>query len=229
MAAFLAAAWAAEGDQAETIEIDSIKNAELPKVVEITEAMKVPLVGESGRTGIVGLPQGTKVEVTGREGNMLQIVFVKSAGQVDIAKTTALDEVRSIRAANTEAERKRAMKAMIDERWQKKLKEMEEEKKRDILVHSWTWRQTRGGNHYEAVGEIENESGRTLENVQVEITIRDANGNIVSTDTALANDKNLAPGQRTTFSAMIRRVGGEQTASLAFRKFWGDRYTHREK
>ena len=68
-----------------------------------------------------------------------------------------------------------------------------------------------------------------MENVQVEITIRDASGNIVSTDTALANDKNLAPGQRTTFSAMIRRVGGEQTASLAFRKFWGDRYTHRDK
>jgi hypothetical protein len=90
-------------------------------------------------------------------------------------------------------------------------------------------RHNTSGNYYEAVGEIENESGRVLENVQVEITIRDANDKIVSTDTALVSDRDLRPGQQTTFQAMIRRVGGEQKASLAFRKFWGGRYTHREK
>jgi hypothetical protein len=160
---------------------------------------------------------------------MLQIVFVKSAGQIDISKTTAVEEVAKIRAANKAAEKDRLLKERIDASWQKRLREVEEEKKRDILVHSWQWRQTSGGEYYEVVGEIENESGRVLENVQVEVTTRDANNNIVSTETAITSDRDLQPGQRTTFRAMIRRVGGEQTASLAFRRFWGDRYTHRDK
>jgi len=212
-----------------TIEIESIQDAELPKRVALTEAVKVQLVGESGRPGMVVLPKGANVEVAGRDGAMLQIRFVKSAGQIDILKTTTVEEVAKIRAANKAAEKERVLQERIDASWQDRLREIEEEKKRDILVHSWTWRPTSGGEYYEAVGEIENESGRMLENVQVEVTIRDASNNMVSTETAIVSDRDLQLGQRTTFRAMIRRVGGEQTASLAFRKFWGDRYTHRDK
>ncbi len=229
LSALFAAADTTEREREKVVEVDSIEDSELPKKVEVTEAVKVRLVGEGGRVATLKLPKGAKVGVTGREGNMLKIVFVKSAGQIDISKTTAVAQVAEIRAAEHRARLARAEVHFAEVERKHQEREMERLARRDILVHSWTWRQTRGGNHYEAVGEIENESGRALENVQVEITIRDASGNIVSTDTALANDKNLAPGQRTTFSAMIRRVGGEQTASLAFRKFWGDRYTHRDK
>ena len=212
-----------------TIEIESIQDAELPKRVALTEAVKVRLVGESGRPGMVVLPKGANVEVTGRDGTMLQIRFVKSAGQIDISKTTAVAQVAEIRAAEHRARLARAEVHFAEVERKHQEREMERLARRDILVHSWTWRQTRGGNHYEAVGEIENESGRVLENVQVEVTTRDANNSMVSTETAIVSDRDLQPGQRTTFRAMIRRVGGEQTASLAFRKFWGDRYTHRDK
>lgn len=229
LSAVFATAETTEGERAEAVEIDSIEDSELPKKVEVTEAVKLRLVTQSGSAGIVGLPKGATVEVTGRNGSMLQILFVKSSGQIDISKTTALEGVAKIRAANKAAEKDRLLKEQIDASWQKRLREMEEEKKRDILVHSWQWRPSAGGDFYEAVGEIENESSRVLENVQVEVTIRDASGNIVSTETAIASDRDLQPGQRTTFRAMVRRVGGEQTASLAFRRFWGDRYTHRDK
>jgi hypothetical protein len=218
-----------EGNQAEAVEIDSIEDYELPKMVEVTEPVKLSLVGESGRTGSVGLPQGAKVEVTGRDGNMLQIVFVKSTGQIHISKTTTLAEVAKTRAANERAQQERDEQVRAEVERARQERAMAEKLKRDILVRSWRWHQTSGGNYFEAVGEIENESGRLLENVQVEITIRDVNDNIVSTDTGLVSDRNLSPGQRTTFRAMIRRVGGEQKASLAFRKFGGERYTHRDK
>jgi hypothetical protein len=229
LTALFAEAETTEGEREELVEVDSIEDSELPKKVEVTEAVKLRLVSQNGSAGLVGLPKGAKVEVIGRNGNMLQILFVKSSGQINISKTTALQEVAKMRAANKAAEKDRLLKERIDASWQKRLREMEEEKKRDILVHSWQWRPSAGGDFYEAVGEIENESGRVLENVQVEVTIRDANDNIVSTETAIASDRDLRPGQRTTFSAMIRRVGGEQKATVAFRKFWGDRYTHREK
>jgi hypothetical protein len=217
------------GDQAEAVEVDSVKDSELPKMVEVTEALKVRLTSESGSVGMVGLPEGATVEVTGRSGNMLDIVFINSAGQIDIAKTTALAEVAKIRAASEQVQRARDEQVRAEATRARQAREMEERRKRDILVHSWTWRQTAGGDYFEAVGEIENESGRALENVQVEVTIRDAGDKIVSTDTGLVSDRDLRPGQRTTFRAMIRRVGGEQKASLSFRKFWGERYTHREK
>lgn len=227
--ALFAAAETTKGEREELVEVDSIEDSELPKVVEVTEAVKVRLVGGAGRVATLELPKGAKVEVTGRDGNLLKILFAKSAGQIDISKTTAVAQVAEIRAAEHRARLARAEVHSAEVERKHQEREMERLARRDILVHSWTWRQTRGGNYYEAVGEIENESGRALENVQVEITIRDASGNIVSTETALTNDRDLQPGQRTTFSVMNRRVGGEQTASLAFRKFWGDRYTHREK
>ena len=94
-----------------TIEIESIQDAELPKRVALTEAVKVQLVGESGRPGMVVLPKGANVEVTGRDGAMLQIRFVKSAGQIDILKTTTVEEVAKIRAANKAAEKSGCFKS----------------------------------------------------------------------------------------------------------------------
>jgi hypothetical protein len=219
----------AHGEQANVVEIDSIKDSELPTMVEVTEAVKIRLVSESGSAGLVGLPKGAKVEVTGRDGNMLQVLFAKSAGQIDIYKTTALAEVAKIRAQEEQEKLARGAAFFAEADRLDRERELEKSRRRDILVHSWQWRERAGGDFYEAVGEIENESGRVLEKVQVEITIRDANDSIVSTETALANDRNLSPGQRTTFRAMIGRVGGEQKASLTFRKLWGERYTHREK
>ena len=94
---------------------ESVKDSELPKQVEVTEALKVRLLNNRGTGGIVGLPAGAKVEVTGRSGNMLSIVFAKSAGQIDIAKTTALEEIAKIRAANKVAEEERAALAATTE------------------------------------------------------------------------------------------------------------------
>ncbi len=94
---------ATEQDKSETgsaVDLDSVKDTELPKQVEVTEAVKVRLLNERGGGGVVSLPAGAKVEVTGRSGNMLSIVFAKSAGQIDIAKTTAFEEIAKIRAAN---------------------------------------------------------------------------------------------------------------------------------
>jgi hypothetical protein len=225
----LLGAEATQGQQGESVGVESIKDSELPKMVEVTEAVKVRLVGESGRAGMVGLPKGARVEVTGRDGNMLGIVFGKSAGKIDISKTTALAEVSKIRTSNEQAQQALDEELRAQAERARQARETEERLKRDILVHSWQWRESASGDFFEAVGEIENESGRVLENVQVEITIRDTNDKIVSTDTAIVSDRDLRPGQQTTFRAMIRRVGGEQKASLAFRKFWGERYTHREK
>lgn len=227
--ACLAIAQTTRDEPEEVVAIDSIQDSELPQTVEITEPVKLRLVGESGRAGIVGLPKGATVEVTGRDGSMLQIVFVKSAGQIDISKTSVLGEVARSRAANKRAQQARDEQVQAEAERARQARALAERLKKDILVRSWRWHQTSGGNYFEAVGEIENESGRVLENVQVEITIRDVNDNIVSTDTGLVSDRNLSPGQRTTFRAMIRRVGGEQKASLAFRRFGGERYSHRDK
>jgi hypothetical protein len=90
------------------VDLEAVKDSELPKQVELTEAVKVRLLNERGSGGVVGLPAGARVEVTGRDGHMLKIVFAQSAGQVDIAKTTALQDIANIRAANKAAEEKRA-------------------------------------------------------------------------------------------------------------------------
>jgi hypothetical protein len=218
-----------QAETAATLDIDSIKDAELPKKVELTESVQLRITSGPGAPGVTTLPKGVSVDVTGRKGNMLQILFVKSAGQIDISKTTALAEVVKKRAEELQASRARGAALLAEAERLDREREMEESQKRDILVHSWTVRQTSSGSYIEAVGEIENESGRVLEKVQAEIITRDASGTIVSTDTAMVSDRDLRPGQRTTFKAMIRRVGGEQKASLSFRKFWGERYTHREK
>jgi hypothetical protein len=104
-----------KSDASSPIDLESVKDSELPKQVEVTEDVKVRLVNERGGGGVVGLPAGAKVEVTGRSGNMLKIVFAKSAGQIDIAKTTALEEIAKIRAANKVAEEERAALAAPSE------------------------------------------------------------------------------------------------------------------
>ena len=138
LSALLAAAETSEGDgeREEVVEVESIEDSELPKKVEVTEAVKLRLVTKNGSAGTVGLPKGATVEVTGRDGNMLQIVFVKSAGQIDITKTTALDEVAKIRAATKAAGKEQALKAQIDAAQHKRPQETEEEKERDISAHS---------------------------------------------------------------------------------------------
>jgi len=104
-----------KGEAGSPIDLESVNDSELPKQVELTEALKVRLLNERGGGGVVGLPAGARVDVTGRSGNMLEIVFAKSAGQIDIAKTTALEEVAKIRAANKAAEEKRAALASTSE------------------------------------------------------------------------------------------------------------------
>jgi len=229
ISAVLVMSQATQGQQENAVEVDSIEDSELPKSVVVTEAVKFRLVGQSGSAGMVGLPKGATVEVTGRNGSMLQIVFVKSAGQIDILKTTALEEVAKTRAANERAAQERQEQIRARRMAAYARQEAERAAKRDILVHSWLCHKTAGGNYYEAVGEIENESDRVLENVQVEVTMRDAYDNILSTETAIASDRNLRPGQRTTFKVMLRSAGDGKKCSLAFRKFWGDDYTYREK
>jgi hypothetical protein len=228
--AVLLIAGSAQGEQGKAVEVDSIEDSELPKMVEVTESVKVRLASESGSAGLVGLPKGAKVEVTGRDGNMLEIVFIKSAGEIDIAKTTALKQVAEIRSAKESEEKDRALRAKIDASWQKRLKEMEEKKKRDIAVLSWRWRESAGGQYYEAVGEVLNESGSLLERVQVELATRDSSGRVIDTGTAMLRDYDLQPGERTTFQVAARKLGGEVTADIAFRKLLSSqRYTHREK
>jgi hypothetical protein len=132
----------AHGERANVVEVDSIKDSELPTMVEVTEAVKIRLVSESGSTGLVGLPKGAKVEVTGRDGSMLGIVFVKSAGEIDISKTTAIAEVAKTRAANEQAQQAIDEELRAQAERTRQAKEREEKSKRDILVHSWQWRES---------------------------------------------------------------------------------------
>jgi hypothetical protein len=212
----------------EAAAVSSIEDSELPKRVTITEATQLQITDGTKAARIV-LPKGAQVEVTGLEGNLLQVLFVKTAGQLDVGKTTALEQIEKIRSQKAQQQREVEAARQAEAERRKRWEQEEEAAKRDILVLSWQWRETSGGGYYEAVGEIMNESKRLLKNVQVEVTIRDAANNIVSTETGLASDKDLQPGQQTTFRAMVRRVGGEEKASLAFRELFGGRYTHREK
>jgi len=166
MLAVLAVTQQGKSESSSPIDLESVKDSELPKQVEVTEALKVRLLNDRGTGGIVGLPAGAKVEVTGRSGNMLKIVFAKSAGQIDIAKTTALDEIGKIRAANKTVEEKRAAPATSSESPEPAVTpatkaESEPEKeipvseyRRLLLAYSWTFSTWSGKPDFSAPGDV---------------------------------------------------------------------------
>lgn len=180
---------------------------------------------------------GTEVNVKSVHGEQVRVAHGVGEGLVPIADTN-FKERAALAEKEAAAARARAKANPPDTQatpapnpFDKVLRDMQSvaNTSTDLLVLSWRWGPSAGGNFFQAVGEIRNVSGRRLELVEVEVTTRDASGNVVNSETSTVNDSNLEPNQDTRFSVMIRQKGGEQSAGLAFRKMFGDRYSHREK
>lgn len=211
------------------VDIASIQVAELPKTTTIIDSTPISLFNEKGAViGEMIIRKGSEVQVFGLRGDKAEIVFAGNKNRVAVDRTTILSQVAEYRLKKAEEQKALELARAAEAEKILQMKAAEQAAKRDILVLSWNWRES-SSSYYEAIGEILNESGRVLNKVQVEVSTRDSSGNIVSTGTALASDADLSPGQRTTFSVLIKKVGGEKKVGLLFRRIWGDRYSHREK
>jgi hypothetical protein len=191
---------------------------------------------------VLPVKAGTEVRVKSLHGDKIKVSHGVGEGMVQITDTDFAARLPQAKAeaeaarAKSEAARVAAAQAAARATPEQNpfgmiLRDIESDtaSKADILVLSWSWGPSAGGQWLEAVGEIRNVSGRRLESVQAELTTRDASGNVVNSDTAMVRDVNLEPNQDTRFQVGVRRKGGEQSASLAFRRLFGDRYPHREQ
>jgi hypothetical protein len=200
-----------------------------PKTVTLKTDVVLPVpfaVAES----IVTAKAGADVTVKSVHGDQVKVAYGVGEGLVPIEHT---DFVARLPQAQQEAEAKKAELKRAEAARPRPnpfdtMKLPATEQSTDLVVESWNWSRSAGGKYYEAVGEIRNTSRRKLEFIQVELTTRNANGDVVNSDTAVVRDHSLEPGQRTRFQVLVRVKGGERSAGLAFRRLYGDRYSHRE-
>jgi hypothetical protein len=220
---------AAYSQYADVFDFSTVQNSELPKTTEITKPINLQI--NSGKVSVT-LPAGRKLDVTERIGNELIVSFGENKVNVPYTATTIKSQIIDARNKQAALTRQQSESRLLELQRLREEREAaiarEEAQKRDILVRSWTWSQS-SQNYYKAVGEIENESNHALSNIDVEVILRDSEGNIIETGSALASDHSLAPGDSTTFSVLIRNRGEAHTASLSFRRYGihAQKYSHR--
>jgi putative peptidoglycan binding protein len=70
-------------------------------------------------------------------------------------------------------------------------------------------------------GQVENISGKSLENITVVASYYTASGDFVTSDSALVEYNPLLPGQRTPFKTITRGNPAIKGCNINFKHFWG--------
>ncbi len=92
--------------QGESIAWESVEIDELPQTTVINEATKVSIFNKSGAViGSMSIRSGSEVQVGGRQGNQLEIIFSGAKHLIDPQKTSILNQVKEYRIQKAEKAR----------------------------------------------------------------------------------------------------------------------------
>lgn len=137
---------------------------------------------------------------------------IASIADPAVAKQIAQKEAAAAKA--TEAEQARAARA-------------EQCGQVQLVLESWTW--SMDDNFVKASGEVTNVSDRPLENAEVQVTYRTADGTMVKSGDALVDYNPILAGQTSPFETIDTMNPEMNTASISFKELMGGTYNFMER